>query len=328
MGKRIRRILLIILGASVVIIAIAGSINQAIKRKTYGRNYTEGKLYELEKNQIYAEVGGNPEGVPIVFVAGLGDGAYSWCTYTPLLQNEFQTITFDKGGTGRSGAPSFTDRVDGEAYELKALLKATEVEGPYILAGHSLGGATVRRFTQLFPEMVRGVILIDTTNEVMFEGWEGKAAHRVEGVLYYLLKLTNFVGFPRLLHDIGAPLLKREIDDQIIAARGRAYLEEYNEYCFRSSYIASVSRQFRSADKIFRLITKELVPQEIPAYIIYEVPSDEYKEDTEADVANYIAAIRKQYPVSESTIVYDAGHYIHVTRPEVITEGIDWILNH
>lgn len=325
MGKKIKKVLLIIFGLLIITIVIVGSINQAIKKKQYGTEFKEGKLYKLQDSTIYAEVAGNPTGIPVVLVSGLGDGAYSWSTYAPLIQKDFLTIAYDRGGTGRSGAALFKDKADSDVYEVKALLEVLNIEGPCILLGHSLGGATVRRFTQLFPEMVLGVVLVDTTNEEMINGFVGKAANNVQGALYSFLNITNIFGFPRLLHDMGSSILKTEIDEKIVTARGEAYLKEYKEYCFRGSYISSVARQFRMANKIFELITKDLEAQDIPAYIIYEIPKDEFIEDTEADVSGYIAAIKKQYPNSDTAIVYDAGHYVHVTRPDLVTTGLDWI---
>ena len=51
------------------------------------------------------------------------------------------------------------------ATELRDLLRAAGVPGPYLLAAHSLGGAYARRFAQLFPADVAGVLYLDTFYE-------------------------------------------------------------------------------------------------------------------------------------------------------------------
>jgi pimeloyl-ACP methyl ester carboxylesterase len=48
------------------------------------------------------------------------------------------------------------------AYELHTLLERANVEGPYVLAGHSLGGLTVRIFAHDYPTEVAGLVLIDS----------------------------------------------------------------------------------------------------------------------------------------------------------------------
>ncbi|MBP7176302.1 MAG: alpha/beta hydrolase [Thermoclostridium sp.] len=319
--------LLLLVGLFVVVFLIVGTVNQAIKKKDYNINYSEGQLYDVGGSKLYAQLGGNPSGTTIVFEPGLGDGSYSWCTYAPLLQEDYQTLIYDKGGVGRSEPSSYTDSLDGEANELKALLESAGIQTPVILVGHSRGGAIARRFAQLYPNSMKGIVLIDTTNEVMFEDSISRAFYKLDSILYGLLGFANNFGVPRLLHDMGSPILEREIDSQILAAKGTEYFEEYNELCFRNSYLQTVSRQTATVAQILDLVEAGPAAQEVPAYIVYDVPLDEDQADTEAMVANCIQRIQRQFPHSESKIVYDAGHYIHVTMPEVITEGIEWVLS-
>ncbi len=325
--KKIIGKLLFILGLFVIIFLVAGIINQSVRKKDYGTDFPEGNLFDVGESLLYAELGGNPEGVPIVFEPGLGDGSYSWCTYAPTLQADYQTLVYDKGGIGRSEPSSFTGSLDGEANELMALLEATGISKPIVLVSHSRGGVIARRFAQLFPERIKGILLIDTTNEIMFEDSISRVFYKLNSAFYAFLGFTNHFGVPRLLHDMGSPILEREIDQQIIDAKGVDYLDEYNELCFRSSFLQTISRQTATVAQILDLVQIGPQAQDIPAYIVYEVPLDEEKADTEEMVARCIQTIQRQFPRSESKVVYDAGHYIHVTMPEVITEGIDWILS-
>jgi pimeloyl-ACP methyl ester carboxylesterase len=51
------------------------------------------------------------------------------------------------------------------AKELKALLNAAGEKGPCVLVGHSFGGFNVRVYTGLYPEDVKGVVLVDASHE-------------------------------------------------------------------------------------------------------------------------------------------------------------------
>ena len=51
------------------------------------------------------------------------------------------------------------------AADLHALLRAAGVPGPYVLAGHSLGGLFVRLFASMYPGEVVGLILVDPYSE-------------------------------------------------------------------------------------------------------------------------------------------------------------------
>jgi pimeloyl-ACP methyl ester carboxylesterase len=49
--------------------------------------------------------------------------------------------------------------------DLHALLTAAAIPGPYVFAGHSLGGLCARLYTSTYPDEVVGMVLIDATHE-------------------------------------------------------------------------------------------------------------------------------------------------------------------
>jgi pimeloyl-ACP methyl ester carboxylesterase len=51
--------------------------------------------------------------------------------------------------------------------DLHALLSAAGVPGPYVFAGHSLGGLFVRLYASTYPDDVRGLILVDAYSEML-----------------------------------------------------------------------------------------------------------------------------------------------------------------
>jgi pimeloyl-ACP methyl ester carboxylesterase len=74
-------------------------------------------------------------------------------------------VLYDRGGTGWSGPAGLPRSAEAVATELRALLGAAEVPGPYIFVAHSLGGAYARRFAQLFPGQVAGLLYVDAFYE-------------------------------------------------------------------------------------------------------------------------------------------------------------------
>ena len=51
--------------------------------------------------------------------------------------------------------------------DLHALLQAAEVPGPYVLAGHSLGGLFARLYASTYPDEVVGIVLVDAYSELL-----------------------------------------------------------------------------------------------------------------------------------------------------------------
>ena len=75
------------------------------------------------------------------------------------------SVLYDRGGTGWSDPDGLPRTAEAVATELRDLLQAAEVPGPYIFVAHSLGGAYARRFGQLFPALVAGVLYVDAFYE-------------------------------------------------------------------------------------------------------------------------------------------------------------------
>jgi pimeloyl-ACP methyl ester carboxylesterase len=56
------------------------------------------------------------------------------------------------------------------AADLNALLTASGEPGPYVLVGHSLGGAVVRLYASAYPAKVAGLVLDDALSEDLGDG--------------------------------------------------------------------------------------------------------------------------------------------------------------
>lgn len=51
--------------------------------------------------------------------------------------------------------------------DLHALLRAAEIPGPYVLAGHSMGGFFARLYAATYPDDVVGLVLVDAYSEML-----------------------------------------------------------------------------------------------------------------------------------------------------------------
>jgi pimeloyl-ACP methyl ester carboxylesterase len=86
-----------------------------------------------------------------------------------------RVCSYDRPGTVASiGEDDFVSRSDASAQprtapevvaELHALLQAAEIPGPYVLAGHSMGGFFARLYASTYPDEVVGLVLVDAYSE-------------------------------------------------------------------------------------------------------------------------------------------------------------------
>lgn len=97
----------------------------------------------------------------------MGDGTEGWGEFPARIAEITQVVTYDRAGLGASElGPEPRDAVH-VARDLDALLRGLDLQGPFVLIGHSLGGLCIRVFADLFPEAVAGLVFLDPTTEGM-----------------------------------------------------------------------------------------------------------------------------------------------------------------
>lgn len=97
----------------------------------------------------------------VVFESGLGNDWTPWQLVAPEVAAEARTFAYSRPGYGQS-EPSLAARDAAQIVEdLRVLLETRGVSPPYVLVGHSFGGAYMELFAKAYPEQVSGVVLVD-----------------------------------------------------------------------------------------------------------------------------------------------------------------------
>lgn len=104
-------------------------------------------------------------GPTVVIEYGWLDSSTPWSkAVQPGVAKTTRVCTYDRAGTGQSEAGPLPRTAARFAQDLHTLLQRANIPGPYVLVGHSLGGATVRVFAHEYPADVAGVVLIESMN--------------------------------------------------------------------------------------------------------------------------------------------------------------------
>ncbi len=102
------------------------------------------------------------EGTPTVVIeAGITDQMENWGPLQQRIAQVTRIVTYNRAGYGQSEPGPLPRHCGREAEELKALLNAASVPGPYVVVGHSLGGLNAQVFAAKYPEDVVGIVLLD-----------------------------------------------------------------------------------------------------------------------------------------------------------------------
>jgi pimeloyl-ACP methyl ester carboxylesterase len=113
----------------------------------------------------------NPKLPTVVFESGLGGtGTRDWRRVVPLMSPTTCFVRYDRPGLGGSEPDGELPTPRHIAEVLHEALKRAAVTPPYLLVGHSLGGARIRMFAALYPSDVKGLVLVDPTADFLRNG--------------------------------------------------------------------------------------------------------------------------------------------------------------
>lgn len=150
----------------VVVFLILGTfIAGAITKSKLANQYSApGQLVDVGGYKMHINCVG--QGSPIVILeAGTGDFSLIWAYVQPEVAEDTRVCSYDRAGFGWSEASPHPRTGNVMVKELHTLLVKANVQGPYVLVGHSLGGLLARVYIHNYPDEVAGLVLVDSAHE-------------------------------------------------------------------------------------------------------------------------------------------------------------------
>ena len=185
------KVLAVLLG-----VALLGAAYESVSEAADARAYPPpGLMVDVGGYRVHINCVGT--GSPTVVIeSGLGDWSASWSNAVqPQAATTTRVCTYDRAGMGYSEPGPLPRTAARFSEELHTLLQRAEVPGPYVLAGHSSGGLTVRVFAAAYPAEVVGVMLIDSVTP----GPGAQAEAPTSRGWSSIATLPARIGLPRLL---------------------------------------------------------------------------------------------------------------------------------
>ena len=139
--------------------------------KTADSVTTVEKMVDIGTHKLNLVVTEIPSKFTVVLEAGGGECSVSYQPIQEKLAFQIQAriISYDRSGFGKSelGPNKFT--AQDECLALKTALEMLGIKDNIIFAGLSYGGFLIQYFTQLFPSLVKGLVLIDPMNVIFVD---------------------------------------------------------------------------------------------------------------------------------------------------------------
>jgi pimeloyl-ACP methyl ester carboxylesterase len=236
----------------------------------------------------------------VVLEPGLGESSRAMARLiAPAVARTSRICVYDRAGHGMSDdAPE--NKADGER-DLHVLLERSNVPGPYVIAGHSLGGIHALNYARRYPSDVAGVALIDSMSPQRTSMFEG-----ADPVLDLLPSLAR-TGIGRLLLDPkdGDPVaqtraLVRDVKAMPAQLNDAAKLESLGDLPLAVVTAGKGSREGWAADQdaLAKLSTKS-IHRTIPGSTHASLIEDEaHAAESSRAIGDIVEAVRKTGPAA------------------------------
>jgi pimeloyl-ACP methyl ester carboxylesterase len=278
-----------------------------------------GEFVTLGDTRLHYQLDGTAQtGPTVVLDSGLGSGSSTWDAVAPRVAEFAPVLRFGRPGLGWSapavGRPPRT--ATRAAEELRALLDALALPGPYVLVGWSLAGLYARVFAARYPDDIAGVVLVDASHEDLPELF-GDPARWQRGLLRMADALAG-VGVARLL----GPRLLRAAATQATTPAGRArFLAPENLAASRSRRVframLAETADFAEAQREARDVRDQFPP--VPLVVISRATRDARWTRVQRQLAQLT-------PHGRHMVAHGSRHLIPYDRPDSIVAAIREIM--
>jgi pimeloyl-ACP methyl ester carboxylesterase len=122
-----------------------------------------GRLIQVDGRQMHLYCTGS--GAPtVVLEDGQGGASLNWTWIQRDVAKTTRVCAYDRPGYGWSDPADAPMDARETSRQLAALLAAADEKAPYLLVGHSLGGAYARLFAAEHRDAMAGLVLVDATH--------------------------------------------------------------------------------------------------------------------------------------------------------------------
>jgi pimeloyl-ACP methyl ester carboxylesterase len=306
----------VLTGLAVIISAIllAGAVYQFVSTMVDARNYpAPGQMVDVGGYDLHLYcMGEGPQ--TVVLEAGLGGGVLDWSLVQPEIAKTTRVCSYDHAGAGWSEAgiqPRDNRQI---VQELRTLLKNAGLQPPFVLAGHSLGGATMQLYASQYPEEVAGVVLVDSSHENQLLRKELPAPPASYALM---MKALAPIGVGRIISNMQP--LSENVSPELKAELAALYSH--------TGHLYSVADEFASMAKSFEYLRAHSMQLGDKPLIVLTHGKPQDTENAERAWQELQADLASRSSNGTHIIAKNSGHYIQFDEPNLVIDSILQVVN-
>jgi pimeloyl-ACP methyl ester carboxylesterase len=313
-----KRILMGISGA-VIVLLISGLVFQYVATRLDERKYpAPGKMVEVGGYRLHLNCTG--EGSPAVIMdAGLNGGVLDWVSVQPEIAKFTRVCSYDRAGNYWSETSPNRRTSSQMVKELHTLLLNAGIQAPYVLVGHSVGGANMQLYAGQFPTEVAGMVLVDSSHAEQRTRLPEK--YKPPAMLPFLTKVFAPIGVARLINSRGTT--GPETITPLTAPERIALSSSTKSLYAFANELALIETSFREVgstpmtlgDKPLMVLTRGK-KEPIPGM------TEEETNLTRQGWQELQAELARSSSAGKQIMAEKSGHYIQFEQPELVIESV------
>ncbi len=303
-----------LIAAVFAILLGAGLVYERLKERGDRQHFPPpGRLIDIGGRRIHLLCQGDSPGPTVVIEQGMASPSIVWRSVQADIAQFARVCTYDRAGFLWSDPASGPRAIDDRVKDLHAVLALGAVPPPYVLVGHSLGGLIIRRFARAYPDLVAGVVLVDSPDESVIFRHSTIASFR-QGVWFQrLLRLLARFGAVRLFGR-RVPMLMLPDDKAGYAlcatpTHAAAAIDDMLSLINAAEDVRQPQAPGALADRPLLLLTHGIPFPPVAAAM----------EEGWTDSQHRLLALSSD---SELIVASRSGHLIHVDEPSVVIQAV------
>ena len=121
-------------------------------------------MNQLQYKNTKISYSDSKKGTAIVLLHGFLENQTMWLDLVPKLSIKYRVITIDLLGHGETASLGYVHSMEENAAVVQAVLSKLRIRKA-VLVGHSMGGYVALAFAELFPQKVKGLVLLNSTSK-------------------------------------------------------------------------------------------------------------------------------------------------------------------